>query len=65
MVFKELQPAIRQFEYRQGKGGSALRILPWAIFNLDTKNYTLYIESDCGTIPTAGYPHRISRALFI
>ena len=48
MTIKEVQPTIRQFEYRQEKGDKDYGSCLWAIFNLDTKNYTLSIESDCG-----------------
>ena len=48
MTIKEVQPTIRQFEFRQEKGDPYYGSCLWAIFNLDTKNYTLSIESDCG-----------------
>lgn len=69
MTIKEVQPTIRQFEYRQEKGDPYYGSCLWAIFNLDTKNYTLSIESDCGNysygwIPTPNsesFVHLLSR----
>lgn len=48
MTIKEVQPSIRQFKYRQEKGDPDYGMCMWATFNLDTENYTLNIESDCG-----------------
>lgn len=48
MTIKEAQPRIRQFKYRQEKGDPDYGMCMWAHFNLDTENYTLTIESDCG-----------------
>lgn len=68
MKIQEVQPTIRQFEYRQGKGDPDYGTCLWAIFNLDTKNYTLSIESDCGNFsygwiptPTESFVHLMSR----
>lgn len=69
MTIQEVKPAIRQFKYRQEKGDPEYGTCLWAIFNLDTENYTLTIESDCGNysygwIPTPNsesFIHLMSR----
>lgn len=42
------QPAIITFEFRQDKGDEDYGTCMWARFHLDTENYTMFIESDCG-----------------
>lgn len=64
MTITEITPTIRQFEYLQEKGDKDYGSCLWAIFNIDTKNYTLSIESDCGNfsygwVPTPKSEHFI------
>lgn len=69
MKINEVQPTIRQFEYMQEKVDVDYGSCLWAIFNIDTKNYTLSIESDCGNysygwVPTPNsesFVHLMSR----
>lgn len=48
MRIEELKPSIRQFYFTQEKTDPDYGSCLWATFNMDTENYTLYIESDCG-----------------
>lgn len=48
MKIEEIKPAIRQFKFRQEETDPQYGSCLWATFTMDTENYTLYIESDCG-----------------
>lgn len=57
MKISEVKPAIRQFELRQEKDidkdyGPCL----WATFYVDTENYRLKIDSDCGSYAYSWHP---------
>lgn len=46
---KVTEPKIITFEYRQEKCDDDYGTCLWARFNLDLINYTMFVESDCGT----------------
>lgn len=49
MKISEVKPEIRQFRFLQEKSDSEYGLCLWADFTLDCKNYTLLIDSDCGS----------------
>ena len=53
---KVTEPKMITIEYRQEKGDEDYGTCMWARFNLDLINYTMFIESDCGTYGYGWYP---------